>query len=109
MVGDVARDDVGQRADGDGAVTRDSASGPGVGWQGLEQRNSTEAQVFELLDEFRPGGVVGVRHLSRNVLIEAGQRVIKTTRKPERAAGEQPLTVVHVVQHLANRPLSRRV
>src|SRR3569832_1633652 len=43
------------------------------------------------------------------VLIEARQRIGNPTRKPARPARKHPLAVVHVVQHLANGPLSRLV
>ena len=48
-------------------------------------------------------------HSHRDVLIEAGKRVREPASEPECPAAEEALTVVHMVQHFANRPLSRRV
>src|SRR6185503_13227135 len=47
--------------------------------------------------------------LDCHILLETRQRVVKSARKPERPAREDTLAIVNVVQHLANRPLSRRV
>src|SRR5215217_3492664 len=65
--------------------------------------------MFELLHQLSPGSVVRMGELGCNILVEARERVSKPTRKPERTARKDPLTVVNVVQHLANRPLSRGV
>src|SRR5689334_9245809 len=45
-------------------------------------------------------------HTDCDVLLEARQSICKSARKPVRPACKHPLAVVHVVQHLANGPLS---
>ena len=109
MVCDVARDDVGDRPHGDGIVARDSRPIPRLLWQALEEGDRRETYVFELLNEVSPRSVIRMGVLDGDVLIEARQRVCKAARKPEPTGREYPLTVVHVVQNLANCPLSRRV
>lgn len=109
MVRDVPGDDVSQRPDGNGIVTRDSSPIPRLRGQALEEGDRGEAHVFELLDQIRPRSVVRVRGLDGDVLIEARQRIGKSARKPDSPARKDALAIVNVVQHLANSPLSGRV
>ena len=109
MVRDVAGDDVGYRPHGNGIVTRDARPVPRLIRQALEEEDRRKAHVFELLDEVSPRSVIRMGIFDCDVLFEARQRVVEPARKPERPNGKYPLAVVHVVQQLANRPLSRRV
>jgi len=109
VVRDVAGDDVSDRPDRSRIVTRDARSIPRLLRHALEEGNRRKAHDSELVDEVGPRCIVRVGVLDCDILVETRQRVIKSARKPERPARKHPLTVVYVVQDLANGPLPRRV
>src|SRR5262245_47905752 len=103
----MARDDVGERADGERVAARDAAARPRLLRQPAEERVRREPDGAELVDVLRPGSLIGVRLGDRRVLVEARQRAVEAAREPERAEGEQSLNVVDVAPDLADRPLLR--
>jgi hypothetical protein len=58
----------------------------------------------ELINVLCPGDFIGLGRGDRYVLIEAGKRRRKFTRKPESAKNKEPLTVIHMIKHLPDAP-----
>jgi hypothetical protein len=96
-----------QGLDCDWVVTRDSRPRPALVRHVLKERDRRGPDVFELFDQFSPGSFVRVRILDRYVLVEARERILEPAREPESAAEEEALTIVDVVQDLADGPLAR--
>src|SRR5689334_3659762 len=109
MMRDVSGDYVSQRAYRNRIVTRYSRPRPRLIRQTLEERDRPETHVLKLLNQITPRSIVCVSEPDRDVLLKARQRIGKPAGKPERARGEHPFTIVHVVQNLANGPLPRLV
>lgn len=96
MVGKVAGNDIGQGANCERIVAGDAASCPGLSGQVAEERQSGHADRSKLVDVVGPRNVVGLSGCYANVLIEAGQLILKTTRKPQSPGNENALRVVDV-------------
>ena len=109
MVGDVPGHDVSQRPDRERIPTGDARPGPRLLRHVPEKGDRGQANRPELVNQFRPWRVVGMRRGDRHLLIETRQRLLKTACKPESAAEENTLTIVHVVQDFANSPFAGRV
>src|SRR5215472_13476816 len=101
--------DESQGAHGEEIAARRSASLPGVCRQVTDESQGGQADLFELGSVLRPRNRVGVGRTNSDVLLEAWQRRVESSRKPQGAEDENPLAVVDVTPHLANTPLSGRI
>ncbi len=82
---DVARKDICQGAHGEGVVTGDAASQPGVGRKISEKRQSRQPDPLELLQMAGPQYFIRPSTPNANVLIITWQRFLKATCEPESA------------------------
>src|SRR2546421_144994 len=97
----VPRDDKGQRAHRKGIAARDPRPYPSLRRHIGEKRNRREPHMTELLDVAGPGELICRRASRRNVLIVAGQRSLKTARKPQSSKRKRPLCIADMIQHLS--------
>ena len=109
MVRDVSGNDVSQRTNGERVITRNARPRPRFVRKALEKRDSRQPDASEFLNQIRPRRIVCIRRLDSQILVKTGQRVLIFARKPKRAIEKYTLSVVYVVQDLANRPFSRLV
>src|SRR5437660_2480249 len=109
MVGDVAGQDVSQRAYSEGIVAGDAFALPGLCGQIAEKEQRSQTKHAELFHMAGPRDFVGLRSRNADFLIEAGQRIGKAAGKPERAEDENALAVVHMTKDFADGPLLRRI
>src|SRR4029079_16018443 len=104
MMCDVPGNDVSQRTNGERVVAGDAGLRPRLFRKALEKRDRREPDVSELLNQVSPRGIVLLRRHYSLILVKTGERVLISARKPKRAVEKNTFAVVHVVQHLANRP-----
>ena len=97
MVRKVSGDDVGERPHSDWIIAGDAAPRPRLGGKSVEKRDGRGPDRLKLLNKLRPRSVVRMSVRDRDVLLETRQRVVETTREPERATQKQTLAVVYVV------------
>lgn len=109
MVRDVPGDDVGQRTNGERVVAGDASFRPRLVRKVLEKRDGRQPDAPEFLNEVRPRSIVGMRRHYSQILVKTGQGVLISARKPKCAIEKDTFAVVHVIQDLTNRPLSRFV
>src|SRR6185295_18331102 len=107
MMGDVPGNDVSQRTNGKQVVAGEAGLRPCLFRKALEKRDRRQPDVPELLNQVRPRGIVRLRRHYSLILVKTRERVLIPARKPKRAIEKNTFAVVYVVQHLANRPLSR--
>lgn len=105
----VAGEDVGQGAHGEGGIVRDAASLPGLLRKVFEQGQARVARIAKVFNMVAPGNGIRRGGINANVLIEAGQGFLKSTGKPESPKRENALTIINVIEQFAHRPLIRRV
>lgn len=104
MMLDVAGDDEGESAHGEGFAVCDTVSRPRTWRQILEQANGREANEAELFDMVEPRNSIGLGTFRADVLVVAGERRFESSRKPEGAKGKGAFSVGDVIENLANAP-----
>src|SRR5579862_303090 len=104
MMLDVAGDDESESAHGEGFAVSDAVTGPCAGRQILEEANGGEADEADLLDVIEPRNAIGLGTFRADVLVVAGKRRFKSSRKPEGAKGKCALGVRKVIENLADTP-----
>src|SRR5437879_4388699 len=105
----VARDEIRERANAEGIPACDAATHPCDAWKVTKKLDRGVSHRSEFVDMRMPRSVVGCGRRNRDILIEARQRTVKPSRKPERAKDKQPLAIVDVTEHLADGPLACRI
>lgn len=105
MVADMAGEDVGQGAHGEGIIAGDAAPSPGFWRQGFEEVQAGLTQMAKLTYVATPVNLIRRGRFDANVLIEAGQRIRKAAGEPKGTEQENAFAVVDVVQQLAHGPL----
>ena len=83
VVFDVAGDDEGDGAGGDGMAAGGAGAGPGFWGKSAEQEFSGGANGTELVDVSRPGGEVSVGACGELILIEAWEMRFAAASDPE--------------------------
>src|ERR1700686_5181931 len=97
MVREMSRHNESHGADRKAIVTGNPSPHPGISRQIPEQGNGRTAYVAKLLDVRRPGDSISRSSSRRDVLIVAGQRRLKSPRKPERPKCKRAFRIRDVV------------
>src|SRR5437868_4500576 len=98
---------VGESAHRKRIVAGDAAPIPCVVRERIDEGQCCVANRFEFLDVASKRSFVSTRAKHANILIKARQRTVEPPSEPERPAGENSLTVIHMTHDLADAPLAR--
>jgi len=109
MVRHVSRNDISHRPHRERIAASYPAPPPSLRRRIPQQRNCREPHAPELLYMRGPRNPIRPRARSSNILIKSRQRLRKAARKPNRPERKGPLRIAHVIQHLPDAPLLRRI